>query len=351
MFRIFWQCIIPPENVGTSKDKDKTTVECDEWEQALNDHIRGNSAPYIDSQPGPITTRSEIAGDDDSHYSANSVVDVQSVAGSVQTYHVSYANSDSDNNGLDDVAEMDGEHLLQNAVDGLKKIGNAGKKSYNTLATSDVFKRGNLLLSISICKKRKKALEKKERKRTLTLMAASYFENIMRIRRQHLAENLHRSQNMQYVYNAPMWKKRYNEYITHRVSSVHLFPESTDNATDKIIRNAMQDVWDLADPRDFQVDAGKRLAFFPNTLLYIISKTGSEKSAIPLTTGTLTSGVIITLVPLIGLGSDQVAKSRNANHYIEAYHLDEQNNESARELSKRLNTMHQTEANHCTIFL
>ena len=90
---------------------------------------------------------------------------------------------------------------------------------------------------------------------------------------------------------------------------------------------------------------------FPDTLLYIIAKTGSGKSAIPLTTGTLTSGVIITLVPLIGLGSDQVAKSRNANHYIEAYHLDEQNNESARELSKRLNTMHQTEANHCTIFL
>ena len=115
---------------------------------------------------------------------------------------------------------------------GLKKIGNAGEKSYNKIATSDVFKRGNLLLSISILKKRKKALEKKERKRMLTLMAASYFENIMRMRRQHLAENLHRSQNMQYVYTVPMWKKRYNEYIARRVSSGHLFPESTDNATD-----------------------------------------------------------------------------------------------------------------------
>ena len=46
-----------------------------------------------------------------------------------------------------------------------------------------------------------------------------------------------------------------------------------------------------------------------------------------------------------------MGKSCNANHYIEAYHLDEQTNESARELSKRLNTLHQTEANHCTIFL
>jgi hypothetical protein len=137
-------------------------VEYDEWEQALNDHIRGNSAPYIDSQPVPITTRSEIAGDDDSHYSANSVVDVQSVAGSVQTYHVSYANSDSDNDGLDDVAEMDGKHLLQNAVDGLKKIGNAGKKSYNMIDTLDIFKRGDLLLLISILKKREKAMKKRK---------------------------------------------------------------------------------------------------------------------------------------------------------------------------------------------
>jgi superfamily II DNA helicase RecQ len=96
-----------------------------------------------------------------------------------------------------------------------------------------------------------------------------------------------------------MWKKRFNEYIDQRVSSGHLFLESTDNATDRIVQNAMRDVWDLAYPRDFQVEAVKRLAFFP----------------------------------------------------MEAYHLDEQNNESARELSKRLNTLHQTEANHCTIFL
>jgi len=86
-------------------------------------------------------------------------------------------------------------------------------------------------------------------------------------------------------------------------------------------------------------------------LLCLIAKTGGGKSAVPLTVGTLKSGVTVTLVPLIGLGSDQVTKSRNANHYVEAYHLDEQNTESSRELSKRLNSLHQSEANHCTIIL
>ena len=199
--------------------------------------------------------------------------------------------------------------------------------------------------------KRKKALAKKERKRTLTLMAASYFDNIMRVRRQHLAENLHRSQNMHYVYTVPMWTRRYNEFIAIRSSSGHLFPESTDNATARIIRETTRNVWDISNPREFQIDAIQHLAFCPNTLLYLIAKTGSGKSAIPLTVGTLKSGVTITLVPLIGLGSDQVTKSRNPNHYVEAYHLDEQSSESSRELSKRLNSLHQTEANNCTIFL
>jgi len=113
----------------------------------------------------------------------------------------------------------------------------------------------------------------------------------------------------------------------------------------------MRNVWDISNPREFQIDAIQRLAFCPNTLLYLIAKTGSGKSAILLTVGTLKSGVTITLVPLIGLGSDQVTKSRNPNHYVEAYHLDEQSSESSRELSKRLNSLHQTEANNCTIFL
>jgi superfamily II DNA helicase RecQ len=56
-------------------------------------------------------------------------------------------------------------------------------------------------------------------------------------------------------------------------------------------------------------------------MLYIIAQTGSGKSAIPLTVGTLLTGVVITLVPMIGLVSVQVAKSCNAANYVEVYHM------------------------------
>ena len=35
----FWQYIVPATNVGSVKDKDRTTVDYDEWEVALHDRI------------------------------------------------------------------------------------------------------------------------------------------------------------------------------------------------------------------------------------------------------------------------------------------------------------------------
>ena len=57
--------------------------------------------------------------------------------------------------------------------------------------------------------------------------------------------------------------------------------------------------------------------------MYIIPKTGSGKSAIPLTIATLCRGVSIILVPLLGLGSDQVTKAILADKNIHAFHVDE----------------------------
>jgi hypothetical protein len=42
--------------------------------------------------------------------------------------------------------------------------------------------------------------------------------------------------------------------------------------------------------------------------VHVCANTGSGKSAIPLTAGSLLSRVILTLVPLVGFGSDQVSK-------------------------------------------
>jgi superfamily II DNA helicase RecQ len=85
--------------------------------------------------------------------------------------------------------------------------------------------------------------------------------------------------------------------------------------------------------------------------LYIIAKTGSGKSAIPLTVGTLLTGVVITLVPLVGLGSNQVSKSCNAANYVKAYHVNEHHRKDAEKLRYRLDAMTVREADYVTIFL
>ena len=66
--------------------------------------------------------------------------------------------------------------------------------------------------------------------------------------------------------------------------------------------------WDIDSPRDLQVVSINQGTFNDDTIMHLISKTGSGKSAVPLTIATLRRGVTIIMVPLLGLGSDQVEK-------------------------------------------
>jgi len=70
-----------------------------------------------------------------------------------------------------------------------------------------------------------------------------------------------------------------------------------------------------------------------------------------LTVGMLLTGVVITLVPLIGLGSDQVTKSCNAANYVDAYHVDEHRGKDAAKLRHCQDIMTEREADFVTIFL
>ena len=98
--------------------------------------------------------------------------------------------------------------------------------------------------------------------------------------------------------------------------------DGVDPDHEKIIRQVMLDDWGIRHPREFQIRAVASLAFQRDRLLFLIAKTGSGKSAVPLAVGALQSGITLTMVPLVGLGSDQVSKSTNEANFIEAYHLD-----------------------------
>ena len=62
-------------------------------------------------------------------------------------------------------------------------------------------------------------------------------------------------------------------------------------------------------------------------------------------------GVTIAEVPLLGLGSDQVAKAIHIDKNIEAWHIDELRGTNGLELKQRLNHMTQDERDNLSIIL
>ena len=78
-----------------------------------------------------------------------------------------------------------------------------------------------------------------------------------------------------------------------------------------LIESAIADIYSITTPRDFQIEAINHCAFDDNAVLYISAKPADGKSLCPLTIAAMRRGVSIILVPLIGLGSDQVAKATN----------------------------------------
>ena len=84
--------------------------------------------------------------------------------------------------------------------------------------------------------------------------------------------------------------------------------------------------------------------------LYLVRKTREGKSAVPLTVAYLQRGIVLMLVPLIGigLGSDQVSKLSSISNQIEADHLDEHKYDDMIKLKYCLICMDEEEVNNTT---
>jgi hypothetical protein len=65
----------------------------------------------------------------------------------------------------------------------------------------------------------------------------------------------------------------------------------------------------------------------------------------------LLTGVVITFVPLVGWGSNQVPKSCIAANYVEAYHVNKHCRKDGKKLRYHLDAMTAREADYVTIFL
>ena len=112
----------------------------------------------------------------------------------------------------------------------------------------------------------------------------------------------------------------------------------------------MMDDWGIHYPHKFQIHAIHHIASHHDQIVYIIAKTGSGKSEIPLPIGSLPTGVTLSMVPLVGLGSDQVINSRHSKNLIEAYHLDKNPGCDGYALRSWLLSLHPHEAECVSIF-
>jgi superfamily II DNA helicase RecQ len=106
----------------------------------------------------------------------------------------------------------------------------------------------------------------------------------------------------------------------------------------KIIKDAMAQVFGIHELRDFQIEAVHYLTFHDNPSLVLLRRTADGKSLVPLTTSIIRCGITLVLVPLHGLGSDQVDKAMVLDHGVEAYYIDEHKAENARVLEQRLHS-------------
>ena len=114
-------------------------------------------------------------------------------------------------------------------------------------------------------------------------------------------------------------------------------------------KGAISQLFGIDTPRDLQMEVIHHCAYNDNAVVYVNAKTAEGKSLCPLTVAAMRRGVAIILVPLIGLGSDQVAKASRADHNIEAYHIDEHKGPNAYALRERYRAYNKEESKHVII--
>eukprot|EP00956_Cyclotella_meneghiniana_P018449 scaffold30718_cov36-Cyclotella_meneghiniana.AAC.1 len=119
-----------------------------------------------------------------------------------------------------------------------------------------------------------------------------------------------------------------------------------------IIKDAIKTLYpQIEQPRDFQLEAINHLTFADDACLILIRRTADGKSLVPLITSVIKGGVSLVLVPLHGLGSDQVDKATVEEHGVEAYYIDEHRFANAKALMDRLKSLTAEEAGERTIIL
>ena len=110
-----------------------------------------------------------------------------------------------------------------------------------------------------------------------------------------------------------------NEYLAPPPTPSITIPDYISSA----ITKQLQLTWGCARPCPYQIEAIFHLVFRNTDMMYLIRKTGEGKSLVMQGMASMLKGITISVVPLLGLGSDQADKCNVDSVAIEAYHIDE----------------------------
>lgn len=117
------------------------------------------------------------------------------------------------------------------------------------------------------------------------------------------------------------------------------------------IEQCCLDDFGVTSVREFQLQCINAGAFYDNSFMSINAKTGYGKSLVALAIASMRRGVSIIQVPLLGLGTDQVAKAIRVDVNIEAWHIDEFRGPNGRALRRRLMAYTQDQRDNLSIIL
>ena len=117
----------------------------------------------------------------------------------------------------------------------------------------------------------------------------------------------------------------------------------------ELLRAAILQTFGIATPRPFQIEAINHCTFEDDTYISINRGTADGKSLVPQTLTITRRGVALIMVPLVGLGTDQVEKAQLVDHGIESYHIDEHKKHDEQRLMRRLLSATADELKYCRI--
>ena len=104
----------------------------------------------------------------------------------------------------------------------------------------------------------------------------------------------------------------------------------------RLICESILQTFNISTPRPFQLEAIHHCTFNDDTCISICRGTADGKSLVPKTLTILRRGIALIMVPLVGLGTDQVEKAYLEEHGIESYHVDELKHHDGVMLNRRL---------------